>query len=380
MSIISSKTRRAARRAAEPDPIPSKVRRSARLAVEQQPSDIDCQSEQPLAAESSSSANINVGNEIEVPQAAHHGLQPDEKRSILSLDDDSLMETFSHMNMKGLSVMADCCTRFRDLANEVVRKGFRKKDFDEYLCLPSKPRHRLTENGEFRYEYDDENFAEKTLMAMKFGKFISRVEIVGRDKDSWRIGPVLKNCTSVKSFRLRNLALGIVPVTQMKEMLRNIETLELTRCRISTRKLAIILNATESLKHLLIHGKMVMGSDLLAAIVERQSIESVRLRMTGFYDAGASQIREFFKQLKTMQRLKCLEILYLKYHHAITASMDILSTIDTLDQLVRAGRGVLRETEHVCQFESIQNPYVQGHQNGSIVCGCKLHGHQRNEP
>lgn len=295
----------------------SRARRSARIAaarsVATKPKYVEPDSDQEMASEPSVEEFVVNLIENEIVQ--------EEAGSLLSLNDDCLLKVFSYLEMKDLCALRDSCCRLSNLALTIVLKGLHRNEFNDYFCLPSKPRP------------SDKDFEEKALMATKFGEFFNHVEIVGRVKDSWRIGAVLKNCTSVKSFRLRNVAMGIVPVYKMKAMFENIETLELLRCRISTRKLVRILNATKSLKHILIHGKMEMSSDLLSAIVEHENIESIRLRITGIYHVTETEMRNYAELLQPLQKLKNLEILYIRYPAMIASAMDVLAKIDSLEEL-----------------------------------------------
>lgn len=289
-----------------------RARRSARIAaarsVATKPKDVEAESNEQMATESS--VESIVANDMD------NEMVREQDDSLLSLNDDCLLEVFSYLETNDLCALKDCGWRLSNLALVVLHKRYR-----EYLCLPSNPR------------LSDTDFEEKALMATEFGEFIKHVEIVGHHKDSWRIGPVLKNCTSLKSFRLRNVAMGIVPVVKMKAMFENIETLELLRCRVSTRKLIRILNATKSLKHILIHGKMPMSSDLLSAIVEHENIESIRLRITGIYNVTATELRSYAELLQPLQKLKNLEILYVRYHDIIAPAMNVLAKIDSLEEL-----------------------------------------------
>lgn len=289
----------------------SRTRRSARIAaarlVANKAKDAKLDADQQTATESSVENTVDMEKDTVQERDV----------SLLSLNDDCLLTIFSYLKMKDLFALKDCCF----LASFIVEKSFRKKKFNEYFCLPSKPRS------------SDTDFEEKALMATTFGELINHVEIVGRAKDSWRIGSVLKDCTQIKSFRLRNVAMGIIPVSKLKAMFENIETLELLRCRVSTRKLVRILSATKSLKHLMIHGKMPMSSDLLSAIVEHKNIESIRLRMTGIYNVSATEFRSYAEQLQPLQKLKSLEILYIRYPEIIAPAMDVLAKIDSLEEL-----------------------------------------------
>lgn len=298
----------------------SRTRRSARIdaarSVTTKPYDVD-----EIAADSSTQNHSERDIEIMPEQPIESEIRQVEEGIILSLNDDCLLEIFSYLKMTELCAVKDCCRRFSELAISVVQNGFRNKKYDEYLSLPSKPRP------------SDEDFAEKALMDAKFGKFITCVEIFGRHKDAWKIGPILKNCTSLKSLRLRNVSLGMVPVTKLKKMFKNIETLELLRCRVSLRKLAGILNAIKSLKHLLIYGRMSVSSDLLSAIAEHENIESVRLRITGLHDANAAHHIAYAKQLQPLRNLKSLELLYIPAGHSFVAAMHELAAIDSLEEL-----------------------------------------------
>lgn len=293
----------------------SRTRRSARIAaarsVPTKAKDDELDADQQMATEPSVENTVEMEKDTVQEQDA----------PLLSLNDDCLLAIYSYLKMEDLCALKDCCQRLSFLALFIVERAFRKKKFNEYFCLPSKPRP------------SDTDFEEKALMAFKFGELINHVEIVGRAKDSWRIGPVLKDCTFIKSFRLRNVAMGIIPVVKLKAMLANIETLELLCCRVSTRKLFRILNSTKSLKHLLIHGKMPMSSDLLSAIVEHENIESICLRMTGIYNVSAEEFRSYAEQLQPLQKLKNLEILYIRYPEIIAPAMDVLAKIDSLEEL-----------------------------------------------
>lgn len=307
----------------------SRTRRSARIAAARSVltklKDGDRQLHQQMATESFANNNTDCEHDEmmqtqEQPYESQFS-QEEEDGSLLSLNDDCLLEVFGRLEMKDLCAVKDCCRRFSDLAISVVQKGFRKKEYDEFLRLPCKPR------------LSDEDFPEKALMVTKFGEFITHVEIVGYHKDAWRIGPILKNCTSVKSLRLRNVSLGIVPVLKLAKMFENIETLELFRCRVSTRKLAGILKATKSLKNILIYGQMSLSFDLLSAIVAHENIESIRLRITGNHDASAAEFLEYAKQLQPLRNLKNLEILYMPHYNGFAPVMDVLATIESLEDL-----------------------------------------------
>lgn len=277
---------------------------------------------QPMVAELSVKDDVDSVMEILQEEKCESEIkQEEEEKNIMSLNDDCLLEVFEHFNMEDLCAIKDCCRRFSDLAIAVVKKGFRKKEYDEHLCLPSIPK------------YFDKDFAVKALMATKFGEFITHVEIVGCHKDVWHIGTVLKNCTSVKSLRFTNVSLGLVPVGKLKEMFMNIETLEVLFCRVSTRKIAGILKCTNALKHLFIRGKLPISSDLIAAIVDCENIESICLRITGNHDASGTEFHGHAKQLQQLKKLKCLEIFYVPYCFGIAPAMEILAKIGSLEEL-----------------------------------------------
>lgn len=264
-----------------------------------------------------------ISNDVEIMESADGQAKYDDQHEthILEMNDDCLREVFAHFDMLDLCAAKNSCSRFRDLAIEIVEKRFRFGTFDEYLRLPSKPAK------------CDDDFKEKALFAYNFGEYIRHIEISAQQKGSWRIGPVLKNCKSVESLRFRNVALGLVPAKKMTKMLGNINTLEFLRCRISILKMTRILRATKSLQHITIHGRMHITPQLFATIAECKELESIRLKVTGVHDINSQYLAECVRQLQTLPKLKQLEILYITRYTSMTETMDVFAQFESLETL-----------------------------------------------
>lgn len=275
---------------------------------------------QALAAEPSRNLEL-----IEVPVAQ------DERSSIMSLNDDCFLEIFSHLTLKDLCAVKDCCQRFSYLADSVVQTKSRKK---KYVYLPN------TQNE----ESIDEIRENDAPTLVKFGQFIANLRITcsfGRYTSFKRseFVSIMKSCTSLKSLNLTG-RLWLVPVRELRTCFRNIETLELDECCVNTRKLVALLRACQNLKHYIQENvyhyeESYVPSDLCSAIIKYgQNYETIRLKRSSLKTITPSQFLDFVKQLNQLSKLKNIEFGDLWEHSVTVSDMIFLAKCDSLEELI----------------------------------------------
>lgn len=239
--------------------------------------------------------------------------------NILDLNDDCLLEIFSHFELKDLCAVVDCCQRFKYFTNIIIETKFRKKDFDVHLSISSKPlRKVLTENH---------------LIVEKFGECTTHVQINGSSKGTWRFASMWNNCVALKSFKFCKMVLSNVPITNIEKMLENVESLVLEKCDITPFYLAEMLNATKQLKQFIFKGSMLFTSDLCSSFTELMNIETIQWTNLAIHNARPDTFNAYVKHLQPLKNLKHLMISIRRGPFMCVPDIEFLVPIDSLEKL-----------------------------------------------
>lgn len=207
------------------------------------------------------------------------------KHSILQLNDDCLLEVFSHLSLKDLCAVKNCSWRFSNLADSVVRTRWRNK---EYVC----------DLADFS---NDES--EAVLALAKFGHFISKLGVRGIHCTKIAVknfGANLDNCTSLEKLHLKFVDLSLL-LTGQCQVLQHIKVLNLDNCLGNNWQHAKLVKICTKLIFLKIlkfgHGGITKA---LAAINDHASIKEISI--------GA--LFSSLNQLKNVQQLGKLNDLF----------------------------------------------------------------------
>lgn len=267
------------------------------------------------------SKSSKIGRRTKQQAKAENDMEstPCKMSGILSLNDDCFLEIFSYLGISDLCALKDCCQRFRSLTESVVQTRINKKEFEGRVSVSSKPRRKALN--------------EMARMVTKLGKFITHVEIDGRSKGAWRFGSMLNHCVALKSIKFRKVLLSRVPISNLENMLVNVESLELISCWMQSSRLAEVLRTTKNLKSFVFYGNTSMTSDLLSSFTELANIETFRLRNSDVYDARPAKMAEYVQPLLSLKKLKNLEILFVRRQNLVLPAVELLSTIDSLEEL-----------------------------------------------
>lgn len=200
------------------------------------------------------------------------------------LNDDCLREIFSYLSIKDLCAVRDCSHRLWGLAESTVDKKWQKE---------------IQAGGVVDIAAD----IGKDLSAVaKFGKFIPHLSINDESailqKKTDSLGSALDFCTSLKTLKLKNLDLSLIPL----KILENIEELEITGgCAGGDRLYLRIVKACNMLKHLKL---AISPKDRLVTVInELSSIESICWIV---YSATNNTFVNEVKKLSKLKKLKKL--------------------------------------------------------------------------
>lgn len=246
------------------------------------------------------------------PAQSTHGLTLENgtpnHSSILRLNDDCLLEVFSHLSIEDLCAVKDCSRRFSDLADSVVRSRWRNKRYDCDL------------------EDFNNNESEVILALAKFGRFVSHlcVRSIHLSKITVEnLGVKLDYCTSLEQLRLQFVDISLLLSGQCK-ILQNITNLYLDNCHGNNWQHAKLVKICTELKNLSVlkYGRITKG---LAAINSHANIENIRI--SGFFLS--------LNELENMQRLEKLNELFVYLNTFWIADDDIFKGLNDFKKLKR---------------------------------------------
>lgn len=199
------------------------------------------------------------------------------------LNDDCLREIFSYLSTKDLCAVRDCSQRLRGLAESAVQKKWLKE---------------IQAGGVVDIAAD---IGKDLSVVAKFGKFIPHLSI--NDESAifqMKSGAALDFCTSLKTLKLKNLDLSLIPF----KILENIEELEIIGgCAGGDGLYLKIVKACKMLKHL----KLAINPKdrLVTAINELSNIESICWIV---YSATNTTFVNEVKKLSKLKKLKTLMV------------------------------------------------------------------------
>lgn len=271
--------------------------------------------------------------------------------TILTLNDDCLLEIFEHLKVSDLFAITDTCQRFRQLAYRRVEKVFRK---DDYVYLPKRKTVPTLIAGTIRkWDRIVPLYEESALTLAKFGKVFTRLSIEGDyfygfirfcngHENGLNFATAMQNCSVLKCLRFKKLVLQEIPVPKLNKVFRNIEILEVLGCRATTRKLIGMLKGTKKLKHLNLQTYITTDTDLLItdlctdlclAIIEYgKTLESLRL-LSSICNIKTTEFVKFLNQLRELKNLKILRFKYFTDFRINVSHIDILAKSDSLEEL-----------------------------------------------
>lgn len=242
--------------------------------------------------------------------------------TILSLNDDCLLQIFSQLDLEDLCAVKDCCQRLKYLAICDAQRRFRKN-----VCV------RIAVcDGVVRLT--------SALLLAKLGRFITRLKMSGYPNYN-RFGQrfldqailLIKTCISLKCLWLYGVDLKNIPITKLKIVFANIETIVLENCPHRPRKLDGMLNASKMVKHFIAESnKMDQGyllSALCSAIVEHgMEYETVRLNGMVLHDITMTQ----FLEIMQLSKVRNLEINN-ELKEFTSSDVNLLGRLDSLKEL-----------------------------------------------
>lgn len=253
----------------------------------------------------------------------------DRNRSILLLNDDCLLEILTHLKMEDLCQFRECCERFRYLADSVAEKRFRK---EKYVRLPKV-------GPEWWYR---KNLAKTALVLSKFGKFITHLSVDDAqrfirlcNRDDCNFVSMIRDCTALKSLRLKKVDLWGMSVGKMKSSFNTIETLKLNNCRVPPVYIGTLLKASRMLKHFIMDGNgTALSANICSDIIRYgQNLRSIRFKRKVKYDVTAPEFSGFVQELRQLRKLKTLEICNIRKSSVILETTHILADSTSLERL-----------------------------------------------
>lgn len=252
------------------------------------------------------------------------------KSRLLSLNDDCISNILSHLDLADLFALNDSCRYLNSLVYMEVQQRYRT---NEYVCLQVRK---------------DANAA---ILLRKFGRFITHLCIDGENSFFDRCGPykgdwnryddgcdfatMMKDCKSLRSLKFQNVSLRNFPVREMRNIFRNVETLEIEHCSGVTQKIASLLRVSKKLKHLVVKPSddTVEPSDLFSAAHGfGKDVETIRLKMDSTYEAP--QFLNFLKRLQELEKLRTLELGLIWEYPLTNRIINALASIDSMEKLI----------------------------------------------
>lgn len=288
----------------------SSTRRSARLAAAGK------------AAEQSTENEFH-SNQKSAPESSFHSVQNDkialkQSSTILSLNDDCLLKTFSQLDLQDLCAVKDSCQRFSCLAVFDAQRRFRKIDCVLVelsmgsLMLPS------------------------ALVLAKFGRIIKYLAIQEKTDDEYayyfkdQAVSLLKTCTSLEYLAMFDMDMMVFPITKLKSLFTKIGWLVLVDCDNIPTKLDGLLNASKMLEHFIVEVTkypFLKLSSLCPAIVQHgMEYKTIGLQGKIRYDIKVTQFLESIQ----LSKVRCLEI---KAKELTPWDMILLGRLDFLKKL-----------------------------------------------
>lgn len=278
---------------------------------------------------------------------------------IFMLNDDCLLEIFSHLPTIDLCAVKDLCRRFNAMVESIVEKRWKGRAFD---CGYA----------------DGRTERENTIIVQHFGHFIQNVMILKQEvvypvkktgaKKRWI---QLANYTALKKLTMFDNNVNRLPICHVKKNLQHLESLDLSGCVGTDSEFAHIINACKNLKNLRIeHGASIF---LLTSIChESSNIESLNFAPMNKLSPCSSEFRngvneitfgENLAKLYKLQKLKRLTMVCDKF--PVSAGIAPLAQKTSLEfinlflvrsdvDLLRAfdGWAVAKMREHWCWKET----------------------------
>lgn len=233
--------------------------------------------------------------------------------------------------------------------------------FERFICVERKlpplsyltylaARKRFRQNDYMRLQIHKD--IDAVLMLKKFGKFFTNLCIdfehsffdgfvASSRGGNWsllRNGPdfdsMMRDCTSLKRLKFRKVDFKSFSIWKCRNILRNIETLEIEDCIGITQKIAHLLNVCKKMKHFTLGPTYHLQepSDLFSSIVGfGQDVETIRLKIDSTYETALFLI--FLKRLQRNKNLKTLELGLFWEYSMSTRVINALTTIDSLEEL-----------------------------------------------
>lgn len=246
--------------------------------------------------------------------------------NILSLNDDCVSKILSHLDLPDLFALDDSYRQFSYLIYLAALKKFRENG---YLWL------RLNK------DFDAE------VMLQRFGRFFTHLCVDGENsfldplesdwnlcKDGRDLGSMMKHCTLLTRLKFRKVSFRNFPAWKLRNVFRNIETLEIENSNGIAQKIASMLGVCKQLKHLVLGpiDHTQEPSDLFSSITAfGMDMETICLKMDSTYEAGP--FLKFLKRLQPLEKLKILEM-GLIWEYPMTSRVVIaLASIDSLEEL-----------------------------------------------
>lgn len=237
---------------------------------------------------------------------------------IFTLNDDCLLQTFEYLETKDLLAISDIGDRFSSLAYIIAEKHFQA---DGYVRLHWGPAHR----------------EDSALMLMKFGKYITHLEMVGimqsdidycNQYSGSSFATMMSSCTALTHLRLEsNLYLWKFLIEEMKLPFQNTEMLEVRHWDFIER-----LHFIRSLKHYTFEGSYSQFGQIMPLIGAKGRLESICLKIVDFDDVETLRAL-FLQRLQKLKKLKRLELGVSVGHDITTHHVNILAKIDSLEEL-----------------------------------------------
>lgn len=215
--------------------------------------------------------------------------------TILSLNDDCILEIFSYLKLENLFRIKDCCRRFSSLADYTVGKRCKT----EYVCLPAK-----------------QSPADAAAILIEFGDVIKHLQIDDENRfirfcnqNGNKFNSMIENCKNLKCLRLKNVSFGKVGFMKLKQKLKDIEALELYNCDLTSMHVNEFLKTCPKLTNFTIYGAASpITSDMCSSIIRNGSaLESITFRNCR-YEVSTN---EFFKFINDLRRLENLKNVYI---------------------------------------------------------------------
>lgn len=239
---------------------------------------------------------------------------------ILALNDDCLLEIFSHLPMMDLCAVKDSCRRFNVLADYTAKLAIQQ--LQEFDVLPK-----------------DDNQKDLAIFMQHFGKFVGK-KIVLKTEATFNVKKVwllLKHCTSLKELELVGVNVHGLPIHRMKKILQSVQVLQFKKCSGTDLEYARIINACVNLRSLTAFVNLTGGTDMLLGHIvhEASNIEEI------FFASINSNSATFVENMAKLRHLKKLDLLFISCNnYQVAAAIDALAESSTLRYMLLREVGV----------------------------------------